>query len=121
MAKRNMRNLEKIPGLTTKEKEAVSAFVRAVRRRFGPHVKEIVLFGSKAREDSQQYSDIDIVIVLESPSWEVKKAISELAAEENMKHDVLISTVRYGADEWENPVIKASPFGRVVRSEGIPL
>jgi hypothetical protein len=54
-------------------------------------------------------------------SWEIKKSISELVAEENLKHNVLISTVRYDVTTWENPVVKASPFGKSVREEGIWL
>ena len=49
------------------------------------------------------------------------KSISEQAAEENMKHNVLISTVRYDASTWDDPVIKASPFAKTVRREGIWL
>jgi len=46
-------------------------------------IREIILFGSKVRGDSEKDSDIDILIVLTDLSWEIKKAISELAAEEN--------------------------------------
>lgn len=31
---------------------------------------------------------------------------------------MLISTIRYDADTWDDPVIKHSPFGRAVREEG---
>lgn len=84
-------------------------------------IKEIILFGSKVRRNDEKYSDIDVLIVFDSLSWEIKKTISQLAAQENIKHNVLISTVRYDADTWENPVIKLSPFGRTVREEGIRL
>jgi hypothetical protein len=44
-----------------------------------------------------------------------------LAAEENIKHNVVITTIRYDVDTWENPVIKASPFAMSVKGEGIWL
>lgn len=50
-----------------------------------------------------------------------KKSISELAAEENLKHDVLISTIRYDVSTWENPAVKSSPFIMAVKEEEIWL
>lgn len=96
-------------------------FAKLLRERYGSLIKEIVLFGSKARKDSDKESDIDILIVLSEVSWATKKSISELAAEENLKHNVLISTIRYDTATWENPIIKASPFGKSIRQEGIWL
>lgn len=107
--------------LTQEEKKAILEFTELVRQKFGSLIKEIILFGSKARGDKRKYSDVDILIVLNNLSWEIKKAISELAAQENLKYNVLISTIRYDIDTWENPVIKASPFGVTVRKEGIWL
>lgn len=121
IAKLDLRNLESHLALTTNEREAVSEFVKILRQRHGSMIKEIILFGSKVRGNDKQDSDIDILIVLKNLSWEIKKSISELAACENLKHNVLISTVRYDADIWENPVIRLSPFGRTVREEGVRL
>ncbi len=117
----NIKNIEKLSFLTNEEKTAVLEFASLTRKRFGSAVKEIILFGSKVRGDSEKASDIDILIVLANLSWEIKKTISELAADENLKHNVLISTVRYDASAWDNPVIKASPFGKSVREEGVWL
>ena len=117
----NIKNIEKLSFLTDEEKTAVLEFAGITRKRLGSAVKEIILFGSKARGESGKASDIDILIVLTKLSWEIKKTISELAAEENLKHNVLISTVRYDASAWDNPVIQASPFAKSVREEGIWL
>jgi|SRR3990167_3634989 len=121
MVKQYTSNREISLTLTPNEREAVTEFVKILRQQLGPLIKEIILFGSKARGDSKKYSDIDILIVLKNLSWEIKKTISKLAAQENIKHNVLISTIRYDVDTWENPVIKLSPFGRTVREEGIQL
>jgi len=121
IAKPDIRNLESHLALTTNERDAVSEFVKILRQRCGPIIKEIILFGSKVRGNDNKYSDIDILIVLNTLSWEIKKTISALAAQENIKHNVLISTLRYDADTWEDPVIRLSPFGKTVREEGIRL
>ena len=115
------KGIEKLAFLTQEERTAVMEFAELIRKRFGSMIKEIILFGSKVRGKSEKESDIDILLVLSSLSWEIKKSISEQAAEENMKHNVLISTVRYDASTWNDPVIKASPFVKAVRREGIWL
>lgn len=113
------KDIETLSFLTHEERTAVLEFAELIRKRFGPMIKEIILFGSKVRGKSGKESDIDILLVLSSLSWEIKKSISEQAAEENIKHNVLISTVRYDTDTWNDPVIKASPFAKTVRQEGV--
>ena len=115
------KDIERLSFLTQEERTAVMEFAELIRKRFGSMIKEIILFGSKVRGKSEKESDIDILLVLSSLSWEIKKSISEQAAEENMKHNVLISTVRYDASTWDDPVIKASPFAKTVRREGVWL
>ncbi|MDI6736684.1 MAG: nucleotidyltransferase domain-containing protein [bacterium] len=123
----NIKNIKENKGknktlpsyLTHEEKKAILEFAQLLRQRFGALIKEIILFGSYARKDRRMYSDIDILIVLSSLSWGIKKAISEIAAQENLKYNVLISTIRYDIDTWESSIIKKSPFGVTVREEGI--
>jgi predicted nucleotidyltransferase len=113
--------LSRLSRLTPEERDAVLEFVKRLKALFGPSIQEIILFGSKARKQSESNSDIDILIVLDKISIQIKKAISELAAEQNIKHNVLISTIRYDTATWENPAIRASPFGQAVKHEGIWL
>jgi predicted nucleotidyltransferase len=115
------KNIEKISLLTKQERAAVLEFAALLRKRFGSMVKEIILFGSKIKGNSDAESDIDILIVLTHLSWEIKKTISYLAAEENLKYNVLISTIRYDVCTWKNPVVMASPFAKSLREEGIWL
>lgn len=114
-----MRKIERLSHLTHGERTAVLEFAKLLREKFGSMIKGIVLFGSKVNGESDRYSDIDVLIILSCLTWEIKKTISELAAEENLKHNVLISTIRYDFETWENPAVKASPFGESVRKEGV--
>jgi predicted nucleotidyltransferase len=117
----NAKKIEKLSFLTQEERSAVLEFVSLIRKRYGSMIREIILFGSKLRGNREKESDIDILIVLTDLSWKIKKSISELAAEENLKHNVLISTIRYDETAWKNPIIKTSPFCKSVREEGIWL
>ncbi len=47
-----IKHIERLSFLTDEEKTAVLEFARLTRKRFGSAVKEIILFGSKARGDA---------------------------------------------------------------------
>lgn len=121
MSKHENNNLELPGNLALNEKDAILEFSNLLRKKFGTNIREFFLFGSKVKNYSERYSDIDILIVLNRLSWEIKKSISELASEENIKYNVLISTIRYDFESWNDPNIKASPFAQSVRNEGIRL
>ena len=53
MVKQNINNLERPLPLTPNEKEAITEFVKILRQQLGPMIKEIILFGSKARGDGK--------------------------------------------------------------------
>ena len=121
MPNQTIQQLEDLPNLTLNEREAILEFSNRLREEFGSLIREIIFFGSKVKGESDKDSDIDILIVLNRLSWEIKRGISELAAEENIKHNVVITTIRYDVDTWEMPAIKMSPFAAAVRREGVRL
>ena len=47
----------------TKENEAIKEFVQALKSKYKDRIRRIILFGSYAREDYDEESDIDILIV----------------------------------------------------------
>ena len=66
--------------LTPNEERAVNSFVERLFDRYPDRIRQVVLFGSKARGDSGVWSDIDILIVVDTDDWRFQHAISTLAA-----------------------------------------
>jgi len=122
MAEYRHNNVDRtVSVLKLNEQKAVSEFADRIRSELGTTVKDIILFGSRARGEGDEHSDLDIMIVIDGLSWDIKCRISDIAAEENIKHHVVISTVRYKCSDWNNPVIQGSPFAIAVNREGIRL
>jgi predicted nucleotidyltransferase len=107
--------------LSPKEREAVTYFVEQLRQRYPGRILQTMLFGSKARGDSQPWSDIDILVVVDREEWQFQHAISTLAARVSLEYDVLIGPRIIGQIRWER--MREHSFGlyRNVVAEGIPL
>jgi predicted nucleotidyltransferase len=59
------------------------------------------LFGSKARGDSKQGSDIDVLVILSREDRGLRREILRQAARFSLKYDVLLSPRVIGAARWD--------------------
>lgn len=100
-----------------------------VGRAFGERVRElvcdavIILYGSGARGDMEEFSDIDIYVEIPDGSDidSLRKKVSDIAWEIGFENDKIIQTVVYlKGDVWNTPR-RSSPFIKAVHSEGIAL
>jgi len=107
--------------LSPNERQAVASFVVQLRQHHPGRILQTILFGSKARGDSQPWSDIDILVVVDSEDWRFQHAISTLAARVSLEYDVLIGPRVIGQERWER--MRRHRFGlyQNIAAEGIPL
>ncbi|MBM4086196.1 MAG: nucleotidyltransferase domain-containing protein, partial [Planctomycetes bacterium] len=74
-------------------REPVTQFRSRVERLYGKRLKEVVLYGSWARGDATDDSDIDLLVVLEgevAPGREVDRMI-DVITEIGLEYGVLVS------------------------------
>jgi predicted nucleotidyltransferase len=88
-----------------------------LRRLYGPKLRELILYGSWARGDAREDSDIDFLVVLDDYEGFSKELwrIVEVSAEVGLKHDVHVSTQPISCEEYAR---NREPFLRNVRAEG---
>lgn len=85
-------------------------------------VKSVILFGSKARGDSNEYSDVDIMVIIKGEESKVKRnKLSEVSFEVNYKHDTNIYAGLGYSSKWENKEYLTLPFPSNIIKEGIEL
>jgi predicted nucleotidyltransferase len=100
-------------------KNILEEFKGEIEKLYGTRLKKVILYGSWARGDATDESDIDLLIVLEGkivPGAEIDRTI-DIITEINLKYDVLLSV--YPISEQDYSVIN-SPLLINVRKEGIP-
>ena len=88
---------------------------------FGDALHSVILYGSYARGDYDDESDIDLMLLLKMDRLEAKRFRKEMvhvASELSLEHDVDVSTIMVPVNEfekWKDDL----PFYRNVATEGV--
>jgi predicted nucleotidyltransferase len=107
--------------LSKNEKAALAEFLACLRQGYADQILHVILFGSKARGDSEPESDVDLLVVVRSDNWRVHQDISHLAFEPMLEHDTLLSTHTIGQDLYARMRRHRTPFYETIRQEGMDL
>lgn len=67
--------------LTLKEKKVIEEFKQRVKDKFTDEIVKIIVFGSKARGNAEENSDIDILVITSSDDWQKGDEIREIGYE----------------------------------------
>ena len=76
----------------------IQEYVIALKKIYGTHLKQVILYGSYARGDFKADSDVDIMILVDLPEEKLKSfsdELSELVFEYNVTYDI-----------WFMPIVK---------------
>jgi predicted nucleotidyltransferase len=68
---------------------ALRDFTRALERLYGPRLKGIYLFGSRARGDHTVESDADVAVVLADGDWDPRDERMRIA---DLEYDTIVAT-----------------------------
>jgi len=105
-------------GIKESERNAVVDASTMLKEAFP--VREVVLFGSKARGEDDEESDIDLLVLTHQPlSWDERKAINNALYGIQMKYDILISTLITTVTEWNEGTFSVLPIHGEISEQGI--
>ena len=101
----------------------IEQYVEAVKKIYGSHVRQIILYGSYARGDFRSDLDVDIMILLDLSDLELKaygQQLSYMTYDFNMDHDLDIKPIAKSEKHFLNWV-DVYPFYANVKKEGVKL
>ena len=87
--------------LSKKERLVLDHFMERVQQALGNSLKEMVLFGSRARGDDEPDSDLDILVIVEEETWQVRDAVSLAASRVSLDEGMLISPKVIAQNRWD--------------------
>jgi len=79
------------------------------------------VYGSKARGDADEFSDMDIFIEVLSMDKKIKEDIADISWEVGLKNLLVISPLVFSKDEIENTPLRVSPIVKNIYDQGIRI
>ncbi len=103
--------------MDSRSKQAVDEFAARVREQLPD--AHIWAYGSRVRGDATPESDLDVCVVVERLDEAVREQISHAAWEVGFERGMVITTVAYSREEFEEGPCAESPLVLTVLEEGL--
>jgi len=94
-------------------------FTNKIKEKLSNHLKNMYLYGSRARGDYTERSDYDFMIVVDKRDKNIVDIITDETVNMLNDYSELVSAIIYEEKEWEFK--KYIPLGRNILKEGIAL
>lgn len=102
-----------------KELKVVEKFKQLVSQRV--KVYEVKVFGSRARGEATEESDLDVLVVVDRLDHATEKYISDCAWEAGFPEDIVLMPVPISLNDLKNTPLRESVFIQNVYREGISV
>ena len=99
----------------------INEYISEIKKILGADLKRAVIYGSYARGEYEEESDIDIALfTLKEPEefYLLINKISELTFEYNVKYDIILSPVFQNIIDY-NRMLRVVPYYQSIQKEGI--
>ncbi|MDI6765255.1 MAG: nucleotidyltransferase domain-containing protein [Bacteroidota bacterium] len=103
------------------EKQLLSELKESLQKQLGTRLSKFVLFGSKARGDSNFDSDLDVAIVVDGLDRNLKREIFDLVADLELKYLYAISSLVLSTEEFNQLLNRERRIAMDIVNEGVPL
>ncbi len=104
-------------------RELLNIYTAEIQKLYGDALNAVILYGSYARGDYTEESDVDIMILVDLPEEELCKSrerVSDFTYDFNMDHDLWIMPVVTELRQYQY-WLPVYPFYQNVENEGVPL
>jgi predicted nucleotidyltransferase len=107
--------------LPAAEARAVAELVEHVRTRFGARLRELGLFGSFARGEANEDSDVDVLVVVDDLTFLEGQEVAHFCGDLLTEHDVLVSPFAVSTDHMQHLRSRERQIAREIDRDRVPL
>ena len=99
------------------ETKILSELKTHLLKNFGESVEDVILFGSRAENRSHEYSDYDVLIILDKDyDGKDENVILDLCYEINLRFNILLDVHILSTKELASPRGKQPVFSNAIKS-----
>ena len=101
----------------------LAKFNRQLQDLFGPHLRETIIFGSYARGEADEGSDVDLMLLVDLPRQEIvryRRPVSNIAGAYLVSESLLISPIIEN-EAFFDAHRESLPFYQNIAREGAPI
>ncbi len=103
--------------MTETEKGILARFKKALQEKL--RVSDVIIFGSRARGDTDEYSDLDVVVVLDEDLTDsIRDHVSDCAWHAGFDQGIVVVPVLFSSREWQMGAVRNSLLAKAVEAEG---
>ncbi len=92
-----------------------------LQSRFPGVVKDIIVYGSKARGDVREDSDLDVLLIIKEGDWRYKLQLADAGYDLAIGTDCVPSIIILTEEEKNERIQNESVFYEFVQEEGISV
>jgi predicted nucleotidyltransferase len=108
--------------LASVERQGLESLLQQLRKHFPEQVQQVILFGSKARNDSEPDSDTDLLVLVKDETWALRHAIWKLASRVELEHDDLLFNIQViSVERWQTMTRAGFSLSQNVARDGTAL
>ncbi len=103
------------------ERPVLERFGNRVRARQPEQQIEVMLFGSKARGEDRQDSDLDVLVIVQDEDWRLSDQVYDIATDLLLETGVCISPKIISARQYRLLQEEEAPFVRNVIRDSVTI
>ena|SRR3990172_4068955 len=103
------------------EVEAIEKYIHRASDRYGNHISQMILFGSRVRGEGNEESDIYIAVIMTAGDRHVRRELLDLATEIWLETWIKISPLILSSEEFETLSRMGMGIIATIQKEGIKL
>lgn len=107
--------------LSLQEQRALDEFRQKLKERYGDNIVSLSLFGSRSRGESNEFSDVDVLITVARRTSHMRMEIFDLAYDVFFATEINISPLIMTKEEFNDLAARERSLAKAIQQDGITI